>query len=505
MIAYLLGMLYVGLTYLSTLTLVTATAVEYRKIDGSNNNLEHPQWGASGSPFLHLQAPAAYADGLSEPAGADRPNARFISTTAMASGDALNDEHVSNMLAAFGQFTSHDIIDSMTDKTSFFNISVPCGDSFFDPSNTCDVVMPFLRLRRNDNGNGVMSEIRNAQTHWLDASHIYGPTTERLKLLRKFKQGLLRASMDELFLPGIPKTVEALMLGMSPKNFFAGDVRANENPALLAMHTLFLREHNRRVQYYSGLDSTLSDEELFQMGRRWVIGCMQKITYYEYLPKVIGGPLPAYTGYDASVNPAMDVTFFSSTFRYGHSAVNRLLFRLDEDWNEHPNGHMLLRDVILNPLPVINDGIEPVLRGLVAQLEQKSDLNLVNDLRNFMPLKPFINVPGPTFFDLAAFNIQRARDAGVPTYNVVRESLGLSAAYTFADISSKVNVQKALSDAYGGDVTLVDSYVGEKPVALNRTKNKGLAEDRDGQAIVGPLFKASILDQFTRLRGKRMF
>ena len=84
--------------------------------------------------------------------------------------------------------------------------------------------MPFARLQRHPNESNVWSEIRNSQTHFLDASHIYGPSPERSKLLRKFQKGLLRASLDELFLPGIPKTVEQLMTGMNPKNFFAGYV-----------------------------------------------------------------------------------------------------------------------------------------------------------------------------------------------------------------------------------------------------------------------------------------
>ena len=51
-----------------------------RSIDGSNNNARHADWGTAGSTFLRLAA-AEYADGVSAPAGADRPSARLTSNT----------------------------------------------------------------------------------------------------------------------------------------------------------------------------------------------------------------------------------------------------------------------------------------------------------------------------------------------------------------------------------------------------------------------------------------
>ena len=45
-----------------------------------------------------------------------------------------------------------------------------------------------------------------------------------------------------------------------------------------------------------------------------------------------------------------------------------------------------------------------------------------------------------------------------------------------------------LSTAYGGDISKVDVFVG------------GIAEDPVGGGIVGPLFRAMLIDQFTRTR-----
>ena len=51
--------------------------------------------------------------------------------------------------------------------------------------------------------------------------------------------------------------------------YAAGDVRARENPGLSSLHTVFVREHNRIATGLAALDSSLSDEELYQRSRRF--------------------------------------------------------------------------------------------------------------------------------------------------------------------------------------------------------------------------------------------
>src|SRR5689334_18463076 len=62
-------------------------AVDFRSIDGTGNNLANPDWGSAGADLLRV-APADYTDGISTPAGADRPSARLISNTVADQGDA---------------------------------------------------------------------------------------------------------------------------------------------------------------------------------------------------------------------------------------------------------------------------------------------------------------------------------------------------------------------------------------------------------------------------------
>ncbi|KAJ3085929.1 hypothetical protein HK102_013681 [Quaeritorhiza haematococci] len=101
----------------------------------------------------------------------------------------------------------------------------------------------------------------------------------------------------------------------------------------------------------------------------------------------------------------------------------------------------------------------------------------------------FANQP----FDLAAWNIQRGRDVGLPTYNDLRAAFMLPQVADFSDITSSPAVEVALRELYG-TVNNIDAYAG------------GLAEDHLPGARVGPLFAASIMDQFRRLRdGDRFY
>jgi hypothetical protein len=85
----------------------------------------------------------------------------------------------------------------------------------------------------------------------------------------------------------------------------AGDVRANENIALTATHTLFAREHNRIV---AALPPELDAETKFEIARRIVGAEQQYVTYNEFLP-ALGVTLSPYRGYDPNVDPSLSNEF----------------------------------------------------------------------------------------------------------------------------------------------------------------------------------------------------
>ena len=173
----------------------------------------------------------------------------------------------------------------------------------------------------------------NTVPSFIDAFAVYGSTDARLEWLRKGPvNGTLSDSSPLFLLPGnyLPRenarhdvaSAPAMdlmgpLVGNRANAVVAGDVRANENIALTATHTLFAREHNRIV---SLLPNTLPADDRFQIARRIVGAEQQYITYNEFLP-ALGVQLSPYRGYDPTVNPSISNEFATVGYRV-HSMVH---------------------------------------------------------------------------------------------------------------------------------------------------------------------------------------
>jgi hypothetical protein len=479
-------------------------ASAFRSIDGTGNNLDHPDWGSAGTDLLRI-APAAYADGVSAPAGADRPSARVISNTIADQGDEdiLSDRQLSAMIYAFGQFLDHDL--DLTPNTSGaqpFNILVPAGDPYFDPDGTGTQVIRLNRSAANPaTGTGTDNPLQqiNAVTAWLDGSQIYGSDAETADKLRTHVGGRLKTSPgadgvigtgDDLlplnnstyFPDGALPMENNARLVPDDQLFAAGDVRANENVELTSLHTLFVREHNRIADEISRANPNLDDETIYQMARARVIAELQAITYNEWLPALLGpGALAAYQGYNPEVNPGIANAFSTAAFRLGHSLLGDDVEFLDN--NGLPVAEEIpLSEAFSNPPIVLENGIDSILKYLVSDPSSELDNTIVNSVRNFL-----FGPPGAGGFDLASLNIQRGRDHGLADYNSIREAYGLERVTDFDQITSNPDVQDRLRQLYGS-VDNIDAWVG------------ALAEDHVPGSSTGPLIRAVLIDQFERLR-----
>ncbi|MBK8501860.1 MAG: peroxidase [Saprospiraceae bacterium] len=471
-----------------------------RSVDGWLNNPDEV-WGATFTNVVY-RSPVTYGDGLSSPTGKDRPNPRFISSTLFSQEGLVSDPNGLNALVwVWGQFIDHDITLSPDHPQEVFNVPIPAFDPYFDPQGTGTAVIPMLRSDY-DRTTGVLPgnprRHYNATTAFIDGSTVYGPDLERADYLRSFGDGKLKTSKGNL-LPynTVDGEFESEVDPLAPemampypwvkKYYVAGDVRANENPLLTSIHTLFVREHNRYCDELKIQNPALNDEQLYQKARKWVGGLIEAVVYEEWLP-LLGINLPAYSGYSREINPSIMNEFSAAAYRYGHTTITPALIRLDPEGLPHQAGDIALRDAFFNPAALTVDlGIEPYLMGATSNSQQNLDCKVIDELRNFL-----FGQPGSGGLDLVALNINRGRDRGLMDYNRLRTYFSLPLLESFGQISSDPVMQAGLEEVFG-DVNKIDAWVGM------------LAEDHVDNSMFGPTAHSIILDQFASLRNGDRF
>jgi hypothetical protein len=450
---------------------------QYYSVDGSNNNLAHPDYGKADGTFFRLLP----QDSTREPGGsteANLPSAREVSNAVSSqTGNTENDKGLSDMFWLWGQFLDHDINHTAVNESDGANINIPTGDPQFDPNASGDQSMVFNRSNASIDSTGNRQQT-NDITALIDGSNVYGSDAETASELRSYEGGKLKTGADNL-LPTRPGS----------NQFYAGDVRVNEHGGLTSMHTLWMREHNRVADQLAQQNPEWGDEKLYQEARSTVIAEIQAISYNEFIPELLGEQtLGAYQGYDAEVDPQISNAFATAAYRFGHSMLSPTLLRLGEDGKPIEQGNLSLRDAFFQPDRVKEAGIEPFLRGFSSQTAQALDPLVIDDVRNFL-----FGEPSQGGFDLAALNIQRGRDHGLPSYNDSREALGLERITSFDDPIFANDFGEKLAQVYSNPDE-IDMWVG------------GLAEQPAGDSLVGETMGKIMTDQFERLRaGDRLW
>ncbi|MEZ6317600.1 MAG: peroxidase family protein [Phycisphaerales bacterium] len=166
----------------------------------------------------------------------------------------------------------------------------------------------------------------------------------------------------------------------------------------------------------------------------------------------------------------------------GHSMINPQLPRYTPKGGVFGSGPLdLLGSFFMTEALKEPGGVDALVRGMVRQASQEVDMQVVDDLRNFL------FGAGSGGLDLAAVNIQRGRDHGLASYNAYRVAYGLPSISNFAEAVSEPQAVADLQSLYGVPDN-ADLWVA------------GLAETHVPGSSFGPTFQAIIADQFTRLR-----
>ena len=269
--------------------------------------------------------------------------------------------------------------------------------------------------------------------------------------------------------------------------FLAGDVRAQENPSLTSLQTLFVREHNFQVDQLQAAHPDWTGNQLYDQARAIVTAEIAHITYSEFLPHLLGpNAIATYHGYDDSVDPRITEEFAGAAFRFGHSIVSGDNGTIADNGAVTHSGE--LADSFFEPAAtfIADGGADGGVRNLASEVHPEMDVHIVDALRNFLSDPPDVT-------DLAAINIQRGHDLGLGTLNQTRAALGLTPYIDFNQITSDPATIANLQQAFGS-VDKVDLWTG------------GFAESHAPGALVGPTFQAIIAQQFTALRdGDRLY
>uniref|UniRef100_A0A903WPU3 Oxidase/peroxidase n=2 Tax=Anopheles darlingi TaxID=43151 RepID=A0A903WPU3_ANODA len=481
-------------------------SLRYRTHDGTCNNARRPRWGSAQMPFHRFLAPE-YNDGVEgirrSVTGASLPSARFVSL--VVHGSRNEEAPVTMMLALWGQLIDHDL--TATAQPRPINGSTPrcCGEDSTHPS-CLPIKVPhddpwlsqlgvrcleFLRSAPAQRRDCLLSwrEQTNQATAYLDASPIYSSNPRSSDNARIFRQGML------LFGRGPPHEDVCFRAALANQCIRPGDSRSGEQPGLLMMHMIWVNEHNQIATRLAALNPHWSDEKVYQETRRIVGALFQHITFREFLPLVLGRDVCRlfdleletsgyYRGYDSNVNPTVANEFSAAAFRFGHSLIQNTYMRADR------NHRFIANNVSLHEDTAEGDfggpgSLHRLLRGMVNQRALKRDEFITAELTNHL----FQTKSFPFGLDLAAINIQRGRDHGLPAYVNWRGPCGLSTIRDWSDLDRVMGPASTnrLRKAYR-TIDDIDLFVG------------GLAERPVVGGIVGPTFACIIAQQFSNLR-----
>jgi hypothetical protein len=478
----------------------------WRSADGSFNDLDHPRMGMAGTRFGR-NVPLTEAVPDPEPALLD-PSPRLISRELLGRRVFIPATTLNLLAAAWIQFEIGDWFGHGTPITRDdpFKVPLPPGDDWPLPVEGC---MRIWRTERDTTSRepwlGATPTRRNQNSHWWDAAQLYGSSRAAQEQLR-----LRRDGMIELDKGG--------MLREDPAHQGVDLTGFNDSwwLGLSLLHTLLAREHNAICAALKNRYPGWDDEELFQRARLINAAVIAKIHTVEWTPGILAHPaiqigmetnwsgLPSCVlravlgkksevGYGILGSPTQQ---FSAPYAITEEFVS--VYRL------HP---LLPDDLRIHSLDAgFQETIDflhlrgPFTRPLMQRVKFADLLYsfgiahpgaiTIRNYPNFLRQLEKDNEP----IDVAAIDVMRDRERGVPRYNRFRELIGKPRARTFEEITSIPGIAAKMREIYSDDIDRVDLLVGL------------LSEDLpQGFGFSDTAFRVFILMASRRLKSDRFF
>lgn len=352
---------------------------KYRSIDGRENNLKNPDWGAAGTPFSRFGS-RNYEDGVyaikKSVTGSDLPNARLlvqdVLTKAVRSPPPPLTYNVLALLVIL--FATHDLHYQVPIQPKHADKEILCcshdGHRRLPPNLSNSACLP-IEISKDDsfyqNGkigclNMVRSQIGeysddvqagqilNQATAYLDLSLIYGNHESELKQVRLYKGGQLRLGKNKL----LPADSNGKYL--PSMNRFVAIPIASIWPAL------FARNHNHLAERLATLNAHWTDEIIFQEARRINIANFQyNLITAKSIERVFNRPVnESYS----DVRNAGTYLEFAYVYRGGHYYVpSDMLF---QDGNYTQTKQIRQSDTI-GQIHLLENDFDDAFRGVANQ------------------------------------------------------------------------------------------------------------------------------------------
>ncbi|MGZ4318458.1 MAG: peroxidase family protein [Gaiellaceae bacterium] len=441
-----------------------------RTLDGTYNDLERPMMGAINTRFGR-NVPVEHTH-PEEPPRLLEPNPRTVSRELLTRKEFIPATTLNILAAAWIQFEVHDwVFHGHNEDADPWELE--CGQD----DNWHSKPMKIMRTRHDPaaNPNGGPATWVNTQTHWWDASQVYGPDLETANRIRSGELG--KIELDEQ--------------GLIPQHHEPPDPDYAGRPGTVwlgysALHTLFMREHNAVCDHLHERYPELSDDDLYDKARLVVAALIAKIHTIEWTPAIIAHPTTVH---------AMHANWWGLAGervdrRFGRKTKNEVLQGLVGAHTQHHGVPYALTEEFVSVYrmhPLIPD--EFVFRsardGSVLQERSFRDLqvpkirerldelswtdvfySLANahpgalTLHNYPEVLQAFHRPDGEVIDLAATDILRVRERGVPRYQRFREFFHLRPITSFEELCDQPEWVEELRRVYNDDLDAVDLMIG---------------------------------------------
>jgi hypothetical protein len=315
----------------------------------------------------------------------------------------------------------------------------------------------------------------NFETPWWDASQIYGSDLTYQQRARSGDGGKLRVGANGMpaveidpLKPTHPADVPGFWLG------------------LVLLHTLFTLEHNAVCDRLAAENPGWSDDELFAHARLINAALLAKIHTVEWTPAIISHP---------TTRLAMRANWWGIqgerlTRALGKISRNDLIGGVPGSRKNHFGVPYSLTEEFVSVYrmhPLIPDDYtirsaadhRPLMERDFAGVSQRATLEVLNEasltdglyslgvansgavtLHNFPRGLQEFHRPKGAMQDLAATDILRSRELGVPRYTAFRELLHLRPVTSFEELTDNPEWAEQLREVYDGDIDRVDLIAG---------------------------------------------